>query len=409
MSLHRRTVLRRRDGYLPLSGSVVESDPTPTASTLVQNTAVPTNSSPSQSGIPLVDSSVFNTPTSTSQSSTPTSSTPAATTSGNQISLGTVIGACVAALIALLLSVFLAFYCSKRYKQCTAYSKSRNAMNNASRRRSHMEAWKRMDDIGNRLDRQSMKQQPLPGSLGAMFHRTNSNASGEKSSIGNNRESIGTMQHFAKYHPGLAAEMASQSAITDVDGKLTKPEAVLHLAGRGKDMTPPISWDGKTVGEDSFFSSSVPSVMMATERATPPTMTSTHRWESAEVLHVGQTGSDNADGELQNPFSDRASSVKSSAKSSLKRQNPFFSAQDHRVKRTLLSDTRENPFSDANASRDSSDAIRSLIAALEVPSELDNKRIISIQSSLYSRMTTDDGDSAISVAAFPYPPSQLNI
>lgn len=417
MSVHKHRLLRKRDAYLPLSGSVVESDPTPTASVLAQNTATPTILPP-PSGVPLVGTSVFeNISTAEASTPTPTASASSSASSANQISLGTVIGACVAALIALLLAMLLAFYCSKRHKKSTAHAKSRNAVNNVSRRRSHLEPWKRIDDGGQRREGQgrSMKQRPLSGPLGAMFHRTISNASGEKSSEGHNRESVGTMQHFAKYHPGLAAEMASQGANKSVDAEVAKPPPALRLVGRGTDMAPPISLDGETVGGESFFSlhsslsSSMSPVMMATERSTPPAITSSlHRWESAEVVHISQTDPDFSDlGELQNPFSDKASSVKSSL--TMKAQNPFFSAREHPVRRTLLPDTHENPFADTNTPRDSSDPIRSLIAALEVPKGQDKDRIVSVQSSIYSRGTGDDGDSAISVTAFPYPPTQINL
>lgn len=277
-----------------------------------------------------------------------------------------------------------------------------------------------MDDHGDRWEdregrEQSMKQRPPSGPLGAMFHRTISSTSGEKSSEGHNRESVGTMQHFAKYHPGLAAEMAAQGTDTGVDAQVAKPPPVLHLMGRGLDMTPPISWDGETVGGDSSvsvnmgLSNPMASHMMATAKSTPlATFSSLHHWEKAEVVHVSQVGSDLSEvGELRNPFSDSASSVKSSGS---KGQNPFFSARDHHVKRPLLPDPPKNPFADTNSASDSSSALRSLIAALEVPQRLSsNDRIASLQSSVYSRATGDDGDSAISVTAFPYPPTQINL
>lgn len=412
MSLHHHRLLRQRDGFL--SGSVVESVPTPTASFLAQNTLSAPNLSSPPTGIPLVPSSASSSSTAPTESST-SAATNSSASSGNQISLGTVIGACVAALIALVLAVLLAFYCSRRQKKIAAYSKSRNVANNMSRRRSHLEPWKRMSDGADRPEGQapSMKQRPPSGTLGAMFQRTISNTSGEKSSETYNRESIGTMQHFAKYHPGLAAEMASQGTIKGVDGKVAKPPPVLHLVGRSSDMRPPVSWDGETVGGESFMSlhsslSNTSPFMMATAKSTPPATTSSlHRWESAEVVHVSQVGSElSEDGELPNPFADRASSIKSSSRG----QNPFFSGRDHTIRRTLLAETHKNPFADPDAPRDSSSAaIESLIAALQEPmGQSVNDRIFSVQSSLYSGVTADDGESAISVTAFPYPPTQIN-
>ncbi|KAG8213393.1 hypothetical protein J3R82DRAFT_11892 [Butyriboletus roseoflavus] len=420
MSFHKHKTLHKRDSYVvPASGSVVESNPTPTASILAQNTAVVANPNSTQVGIPLVSTSVLESSSTTlAQSSTPTASASSTASAGNQLSLGTVIGACVAALIALILAVTLAIYCSKR--QTPGYLKSRNAANNVSRRRSHLEPWTRIGDDGERREGQEqsnrpMRQRPPSGPLGAMFHRTISTTSGEKSSEGHNRESIGTMHHFAKYHPCLAAEMASQGAIKGVkgvDGELAKPPPVLHLMNRGSDMTHPISLDGDTIRGDSFMSlhsDSKSPHMVAMAKSTPAAIVSAlHRWESAEVMHVSQVGSDFSEaGEFRNPFSDSAPST---AKSSPKGENPFFSARDHPVKRTLLPNTHKNPFSDSYYTRDSSTAIRSLIAALEEPHGLDSDdRIVSVQSSVYSRGTADDGDSAISVTAFPYPPTQINL
>ncbi|KAG9314899.1 hypothetical protein JVU11DRAFT_4005 [Chiua virens] len=208
--------------------------------------------------------------------------------------------------------------------------------------------------------------------------------------------------------------MASQTATAGVDDKVAKPSPVLHLLGHRTDMTPPLSWDRDTVGGESYLSAqsdlskSTAPLMMATAKSTPPAMTSSlHHWESAEVLHASQIGSDFSEPrEPQNPFSDSASSVKSIPRG----QNPFFSGRDHTVRRTLLPNPHENPFADSNAARDSATAIQSLIAALEVPMDRDsNHRIVSVQSSVYSRMTGDDGDSAIDFTAFPYPPtSQTN-
>jgi hypothetical protein len=267
-----------------------------------------------------------------------------------------------------------------------------------------------MNDDADRWEGQE-KQRPPSATLGTMFQRTLSNLSAEKSSETHNRESVGTMQHFVKYHPGLAAEMASQGAIAGVNSKVAKPPPVLRLMGRSTDLAPPVSWDGETVGGESVmslhssWSNSASPMMMATAKSTPPTTSSfLHRWESAEVVHVDSEVSE--DGELPNPFADsRASS--SSIRSSSKGRNPFFSGRDHPVRRTLLPDTHKNPFADPDApSRDSSDPILSLIAALEQPM---SDRVVSFQSSLYSRMTGDDGDSTISVTAFPYPPTQINI
>ncbi|KAH7884533.1 hypothetical protein F5I97DRAFT_1467843 [Phlebopus sp. FC_14] len=433
MSYHNRRLLRKRQNApLPVYGSVVVGDPTPTASALAANTAA-VSGSDTQSGIPLLVSTTADSSPTTASASPTSSSVPSS--SGSQIPLGTVIGACVGAFIALVLAILLAIYCSKRQKPARrpGLSHSRNAANNSSRRRSHLEPWGRLNDDEDRWEgQQQMKQRPPSGpmeKLGAMFHRTPSTNSAEKSSDGHgNRESIGTMQHFAKYHPGLAAEMASQAAIADADAQITKPPATRPFMGR-MEIEPAISWDGETVRGDSFLSlherlsgKMSPTVMAA--KSTPPATASYgHRWESAEVVHVDETGSEISTDvqELRNPFADGAGSVKSSVRS-----NPFFNARDKPQKRTLLPDSNNNSFSDSfgaaiprqksatnEASPNNSRAMQSLIAALEVSPEQvqDRLRVASMQSSYYSHdsayVTGDEGEEVVSVTAFPYPPTEV--
>lgn len=269
--------------------------------------------------------------------------------------------------------------------------------------------------------------------LGAMFHRTPSTNSGEKSSDAHgNRESIGTMQHFAKYHPGLAEEMASKP----VDAGfvvVTKPPPVRRFQGRTQaDSVPTISWDSETLGGESFLSiherlsgTMAPTGTMA--KFTPPTTTSgSHRWESAEVGHIDVDGLEMSEaGDLRSPFADNAASIRSSLNRSV--INPFFNAQEKSQKRTLLAKTTStyepNPFTDSNAavtyldppldptsgvsSSSNTQAMQSLIAALDMPPE-EHLRVVSMQSSLYSRSSTImSGDDVVSVTAFPYPPTQV--
>lgn len=279
--------------------------------------------------------------------------------------------------------------------------------------------------------------------LGAMFHRTPSTNSAEKSFDGHgNRESIGTMQHFAKYHPGLAEEMASKP----VDAGyivVTKPPPVKQFAGRTQaNGVPAVSWDGDTIGGDSFHTtrsrlSGTMSPTMTMAKFTPPaTVSGSHRWESAEVGHIDVCVSETSEaGDSRNPFADAAS-----VKSGISRRvtNPFFNAQEKPQKRTLLANTtpesnpfanttsESNPFADSNApiprpflevqarsnsdtSSNNSHAMQSLLAALDMPVEdvRERLRVASMQSSYYSRASTIDDVDAVSVTAFPYPPTQV--
>lgn len=419
-----------------LSGSVIVTDTSPTATALVQNTT-PATISGSSAVIQLASS----TPSAslTSSSTAPAVTSSPSSSSGDNISLGTVIGACVGAFILLVLVISLAIYCSRRQKpqhrgNASPASQSRNAANNLSRQRSHLQPWNRLnDDKEGQLDRSPRPPSGPMEKLGAMFNRTPSTTSGEKSSDDHgNRESIGTMQHFAKYHPGLAEEMASKSAGLGYV-VVTKPPPVQRFMGRNQaDGVPTISWDGDTVGGDSFLSmrsglSGTMSPTMTIAKFTPPaTVSGSHRWESAEVGHIDVYGSEMSEaGDSRNPFADAAS-----VKSGISRRvtNPFFNAQEKSQKRTLLANTASgsNPFADSNtptprpflevdagsnsdASSNNSRAMQCLIAALDMPAEA-GLRVSSMRSSHYSHnstiMSCDEVD-AVSVTAFPYPPTQV--
>lgn len=271
--------------------------------------------------------------------------------------------------------------------------------------------------------------------LGAMFNRTPSTTSREKSLDSHgNRESIGTMQHFAKYHPGLAEEMASKPAELGYV-VVTKPPPVRQFMGRTQaDAVPAVSWDGDTAAGDSFLSmhsrlSGTISPKMAMAKFTPPaTVSGSHHWESAEVGHIDACGSEKSEaGESRNPFAD-AASVKSGISRRL--TNPFFNAQEKPQRRTHLANTKpeSNPFADINTPTpqpflevdarsntntdtnfNNSRAMECLIAALNMPAE-GSLRLSSIRSSHYSHnstaMSCDEVD-AVSVTAFPYPPTQV--
>ena len=185
--------------------------------------------------------------------------------------------------------------------------------------------------------------------LGAMFHRTPSTNSGEKSCDAHgNRESIGTMQRFAQYHPGLAEEMASKSA----DAGIIKPPPVQRFQGCAQtDSMPTISWESETLRGDSYFSiHSDITPTAAVAKSTPPaTVSGSHCWESAEVGHIDVDGSEISEAvDLHSHFGDSAASIRSGL--SLRVTNPFFNAQEKPQKRTpLVNTTPANAFADSNA------------------------------------------------------------
>ncbi|EGN98922.1 hypothetical protein SERLA73DRAFT_181649 [Serpula lacrymans var. lacrymans S7.3] len=420
MSFHnpKNKVLRKRqDGIF---GS--ETAAVPTATSLGVNTAEP--GSNSFSAIPLAttgptDTSVA-TPSSSPTSSPAASSTSSPSSSSSNIPIGTVIGACVGAFAALALVIILAVWYNRRSSKPAASRQmektlpspsSRNADNNYHRRRSHMEIWDKLDDSESQ-EQGHTKRVASTGpmeKLGAMFKRTPSTTSGEKSSEGHGvPESITPMQ-LAKYHPNLAEEMASLPA---------RP-----FMGRAVVEEPAISWGGETVADQSFLSlrsgvsvreSMSPTIAMA--KSTPPaTSSEPHRWESAEVMHYDETYEAEAeDEESNNPYTAAIMRKRSTS-------NPFFNAQEN--KKSI------NPFADAYAatvprnlgesntestiSVTSNDrAMQSLIAALQVsPEEVEQRlRVASMQPSFYSRtstmMTTDEED-ITSMTSFPLPPTQV--
>ena len=207
---------------------------------------------------------------------------------------------------------------------------------------------------------------------------------------------------LAKYHPHLVGELAKPPIRADT----------------GREEAAPVSWDGETVGDDSFLSlrtasariesshlstaSSAMSPLVVKVASTPlATPSEPHRWESAEVLHY------EPDDETNNPFADDNESRKSL-------DNPFNAGQDTPVPRRRGS----NPFSDASAlhplthtTQGSSDhAMQSLIAALNLsPDEVqDRLRIASMQSIAASVISSSSAmDDCTSVTEFPLPPTQV--
>lgn len=414
---------------LPFSGSVVVSNPTPTASVLAQDTTAAGGST--QTGVPLVSTDSSSAALSTSTPDASSSSTPSSTPSpANQIPLSTVIGACVAAFVAFLLAVLLAVYCSrrrKRDKQRSLSSRPYTTAKSSSRRRSHPEAWGRLqDEEEDRWEGKSspLKQRPTSGSgpkewLAAMFSRTPSTPSLEKSAEGHFpalRESFGTLEPFEKYHPHLAAEMALQAG-----EQVALPPPARLFMGRTA-MGPSVSWDGETLGTESFvtnrslLSGAMSPTLMSKEKPTPPaTASDAHRWESAEVLHTDHTASF-VD---KDPFADTTGGPLKKVPS-----NPFFNAQEKQPMRPPPRATDANPFSDSCSviapDTDSTvdlvpqrnlGALDSLIAALETtPAGAEEPlRIASMHSSVYSSssyLASERGEDADSVRTLPSQPIQ---
>lgn len=343
----------------------------------------------------------------------------AASSGSSSISMGTVIGICVGAFAGLAVLVLFVVWILKRTAPTSSRraqggpsaSSPHNARGEDDRRRSRLEPWSKLGDDDDRWDgmhhaAEKAGDHSVESDKFSMFHKTPSmrSASDEK---GHNDFDMSTMPNFATYHPDLAEEFAKA------------PER--PFMGR-IDGAPVISWDGETVGDDSFLSmrsvrmsdtavvATSPTTVMA--RQTPQaTSSALHRWESAEVLTMDITDTPAPqDDESKNPFADEVEHRKSAA-------NPFFNAQPG---------VTHNPFSDtytvkgrnrrssvksrsiSTTSDGHEQAMQSLIAALDIPETLsptperDMASRVSMQPSINSELLTADNET---MSAFPMPPS----
>ncbi|THH16110.1 hypothetical protein EW146_g4484 [Bondarzewia mesenterica] len=373
--------------------------------------------------------------TSTTSSAPSTSAAASVSTSGStSISTGTVVGICVGVFAGLAILILIVLWYLKRsapkprqrgVRGPTSPSTARNATGEDERRRSRMEPWSRLGDDEDRWEgmggqnTEKNVDKSAESDKFSMFHKTPSmrTVSDEKGtpSEGHDNFDMSTMPNFAKYHPELAEEFAKA------------PER--PFMGR-VDGAPAISWDGETVGDDSFLSlrsvrmsdsGVLPTTVMA--RQTPPATTSTlHRWESAEVLTMDIADAPEVHDEIQksdrdeNPFADEVQRRKSVA-------NPFFNAQ---------ATTTHNPFADANSVRSprsrrssvktrsvssnsdadtirpapNNHAIQSLIAALSIPDnssagDRNASSRASMQPSINSELYTPASET---MNSFPMPP-----
>ncbi|TFK40287.1 hypothetical protein BDQ12DRAFT_490780 [Crucibulum laeve] len=374
--------------------------------------------------------------------------------SSKQISMSTVIGSCVGAFVGAVALILLGLWFYKRYSQslkkkavrirhpATSMSGSRNAQNDEQRRRSRLEPWNKLDDGEDKWEGMYPETKEVdtltvaPMEKLTMFKKSPS----VRTAYTHKSEEPPTFEGthpFAQYHPNLAKELASDDSV---------PAAVPRPFLGRVDAGPEISWDGETVGQNSYLSirttrvsggAMSPTLNMAIP--TPPaTASEPHRWESAEVVHYeeGQTA------EVfnsNNPFHEMERRKSTN--------NPFFNAQVYTPsRRNSQSRSRSNsvaksptakgkeraismdPFSDDNielpkppafvhhaptgsaSSASSNDrAIQSLIAALDVSEEeIQNRlRVASMQPSVISAnsMYTDGGDEEDVTREFPLPPS----
>ncbi|KAI0733634.1 hypothetical protein C8Q72DRAFT_988239 [Fomitopsis betulina] len=341
----------------------------------------------------------------TSSTPIPSASSSAVVSSSSQPSIGTVVGICLG-VFAALAAVIIGYYLYSR-RSLKPEKKNRDGQ------------WDKLADGEDKWEGATPRS---PGER--EFHEKNSQMFKKSSpSMRTTRTKLLADEQdgfnlppleFAKYHPGLAKELALEQP--------TRP----YAAQRGESG---FSWDdGSTVREDSFLEmrsvraeSGAISPTLGFAKATSAAESHIHRWESAEVMTMGD---ENIEGprEMQNPFTDVSEQRRSVA-------NPFFNAQEISrhiqevpVYRVAPPDVFSHAHTDSVASGSSANvfgahAMKSLISALDLsPEEVEERlRIISMSGSTNSRLSSIsaqeyDADADIAtVRAFPMPPPVAHI
>lgn len=354
------------------------------------------------------------------------------TSSSDEISMGTVIGACVGAFVGAVVLVSFGIWLYKR-------SEAKHRRRSPSR--SAPDQWKRLGDNEDKWEGMSKTREISGGASVApaippaepmekltMFAKTPSIKTNTTQAHAEEVLSNYNFDHpFARYHPNLAKQLATSHETEDEE------PTVKAFTNRAEAVP---SWDGDASLQGSFLTlhpnrlSGTMSPTFDMAIPTPPlTSSELHRWESAEVVNFeGHSAEivDPSNENQDNPFLHHTEIRRKSA------NNPFFGGQPDTNRRPSVSQgsrTRDitpgsvrtppsedkNPFSDEDessakthtavnsmASTASNDrAIQSLLAALEVRPD-DMYRVASIQPSVFSNASMFTEEDVTN--AFPVPP-----
>ncbi|KAJ7637694.1 hypothetical protein DFH06DRAFT_1138815 [Mycena polygramma] len=226
-----------------------------------------------------------------SSSSSPTAT--AVSASSSDIPIGTVVGACLGALAGCVLIILVGLWLYKSGNKPRPRSPS-NA-HKADKERAWI-SWTRTTTTSGRARTATpTKRWPSVGPMEKLTMFKNSSPSVRTAyTTAPEPHDVPAVTHFdhpfAQYHPNLAKEFAQ-----DNGAELPTPRPFLARV-----EVAPISWDGDTVGRDSFLSLSSnhaasPSMAVSpgTAMAIPtPKLTSSepHMWESAEVMQYDENG-----------------------------------------------------------------------------------------------------------------------
>ncbi|KAJ7227113.1 hypothetical protein GGX14DRAFT_418208 [Mycena pura] len=291
----RRNHNRRDDGGIPAaptglgltSASIAADTAETTAASLALNSAAVADVNTDQAV--QFSTSATNTFTSSLTNETdpadaaPPSASAAPSPSSSDISLGTVIGVCLAALAGAVLLILIGLWLYKRG------TRPRRRPSIARKPADKDRTWGKLDDDHeDKWEGQNGRYlQKGVGSVAPMEQLTVfKNPTPPTFSKSPDQESVPSVapfaHPFAQYTPDLAKEFAENGTGAVVDPpKRPFLDQVAPIA--------PISWDGDNVGRDSFLSlSSNPAISQTIDMAIPtPQLTSSepHHWQSAVVMN----------------------------------------------------------------------------------------------------------------------------
>jgi hypothetical protein len=373
-----------------------------------------------------ITSNPVTTTTPSTTSDLPSSSSIVSANASTPIPMSTVIGACVGAFVGAVALILLGLWFYRRSAQGmkkprsrghpVQLSNTRNAQREHQRSRSRLEVWDKLEDGDDKWE--GIYQTKGVDNLGPMEKLTMFKSSPSIRTTDTQKSEETPMfdlnpHPFAQYHPQLAKDLSE-----------VPPRPFL---GR-TDVTPTVSWDGQTLGHDSFLSlqssraSGAMSPTMNMAIPTPPaTASEPHHWQSAEVVDYGGESAE----VIEDPFI-------SSVERNKTYKNPFFNAQDYKAlskspqgsARTkgkqrahdLLGYDSSPPLkpphlthavAESTSSMASNErAMQSLIAALDIsPEEVQERlRVASMQPSVMSATSTYEEADVTSMSAFPLPP-----
>lgn len=324
----------------------------------ILNTAPPLASS----FTPTITSTISTQATDVTTSSPAATSNSAALKGSSSVAVSTVVAACVGSFVGLALLICVFIWWSRHPSTKTRnlprspVAENRNARGREEQGRVRSQVWDKLDDEGGKWAGPSspptrqMSQQEMDEKNFPMFKKRSPSTRTTRTTKALEEHGF-DMPPISQYHPSLAKELALEQP--------ERPFAQRQESG--------ISWDGETLGDDSFLSlrsvriesgSMSPTMGMAA-KMTPPAMPSSHQlhhWQSAEVLTVEESA---------NPFADSSEERRKS------RSNPFFNANEvHRSSsRRSRSNSRGHSHS-RNASRTSRNIVRSRVVS-EAGSQID--------------------------------------